>query len=52
MRTSTTIVVKLERWLASPGWEYCPIWNFPPMARSRPVARPSDQSGQQADPGR
>jgi hypothetical protein len=43
MRTSTTIVEKLERWLASPGWGYYAMWIFAPMA-SPPLARLSDQS--------
>ena len=49
MRTSTTIVEKLERWLTSPGWGYYAMWIFPPMARTRPLARLSDQSGQRPD---
>jgi hypothetical protein len=49
MRTSTTIVEKLERWLATPGWGYCTMWIFPAMARPQPLARLSDQSGQRPD---
>ena len=51
MRTSTTIVEKLERWLASPGWGYCPICYFPPMARARLLARSFDQEGQRSARG-
>jgi hypothetical protein len=31
MRTSTTILEKLERLLTSPRWAYCALWHFPPM---------------------
>jgi hypothetical protein len=31
MRTSTTILEKLERLLTSPRWAYCAMWQFPPM---------------------
>ena len=48
MRTSTTIVEKLERWLTAPGWGYYAIWIFAPMAYP-PLARPSDQPGQRPD---
>ena len=51
MRTSTTIVEKFERWLASPGWGYFPMFWYPPMARSRPLAPAilRHHSGQRTD---
>ena len=44
MRTSTTIVEKLERWLASPGWGYYAMWILRTDGVGPPLARLSDQS--------
>jgi hypothetical protein len=42
MRTSTTIVEKIERLLLLPGWTYVP-WHFTPYYRPYPHARPEDE---------
>ena len=42
MRTSTTIVEKIERLLLLPGWRYVP-WHFTPYYRPYPQTRPEDR---------
>lgn len=42
MRTSSTIVEKIERLLLLPGWKYVP-WHFPPYYRSYPLFPPKDE---------
>jgi len=48
MRSSTTILRKLDRWFARPGWAYCYLWYFTPMLRSRLRAEPSDRTDERS----